>query len=287
VQGERAEHEREHHVHRAVLLQACGEGKPLFIFPGSSGSPLSFADLASRLGRNRPVYAFHSVGIQSECEPVRRMEPLARLYVAEILDHQPSGPYFLFGYSVGGVLAFEAARELLSRGERVAVVIMADCAAPGYPRLAPWQVRARAHLRNLVTLSPRARLHYLQERLARRTDRVLTWLEVTPILRERQATALLAQSVDEALDEAYDHYRPAALSTHVLFITADTPPDWPATDFDDPLMGWGPVFRGHTAQCHVPGTHLSIFDPDNVPVLAERVSEALSQAEAGYAAEAD
>ena len=264
---------------RRVVLQAAGEGKPLFIFPGINGVPSTYADLASRLGHERPVYAFHLIGSLNECEPVRQVGRLAQLYAAEIRSAQPRGPYLLFGYSFGGVLAFEVARELLSHSERVGLVAMADCPAPGYPKLAHPLVRAKLHAENLLKLSMPERIAYVQERLGNGVARIQRMLGVKKIEENTDTTPQHIQRVNAALHEAYENYAPAPLSVDVLFLTADTPPDWPATVFDDPLMGWGPVLRGRISQCGVPGAHLSIFDAQNVPVLAEQLRNALAQAD--------
>jgi thioesterase domain-containing protein len=264
---------------RRVLLQAAGEGRPLFIFPGINGEPLTYTDLASRLGNERPVYAFHHIGMRNECEPVRRVGRLAQLYAAELRGVQPRGPYLLFGYSFGGVLAIEVARELLTHGERVGLVAMADCPAPGYPKPAHPVVRAKLHLQNLLQLSMPERIDYLKDRLGNGFARIQRMVGVKPVAENTDTTPPHIQRVNAGLYEAYENYAPAPLSVDVLFLTADTPPDWPATVFDDPLMGWGPVLRGRISQCGIPGAHLSIFAPENVPVLAERLRNALAQAE--------
>jgi aspartate racemase len=268
------------YTQRRVLLQAAGvaHAKPLFIFPGVNGEPQGFTDLASRLGHERAVYGFHLVGSQRECEPVRQMGRLAQLYAAEIRGTQPRGPYFLFGYSFGGALAFEVARELLSHGERVGLVVMADCPTPGYPKPAPALSRARIHVQNLLELSGEQRGAYLRERLENLAGRLLRLAGANPEKEEEGAPPHM-ERVNAALREAYENYAPAPLSVDVLFLTADTPPDWPATVFDDPLMGWGPILRGRISQCGVPGEHLSIFSPEHINALAARVRSALTQAE--------
>jgi thioesterase domain-containing protein len=272
----------EPHTQRRVLLQPSGEGKALFVFPGIHGTPQTFADLAMRLGTERPVYGFHLVGTLQECEPVRQMGRLAQLYAAEVRSAQPRGPYFLFGYSFGGAVAFEVARELLAHGERVGLVVMADCPAPGYPKPAPAWSRIRTHVQNLLTLSPAQRLAYVRERFANGIRRLERMVGITPeatATAEHDTIPLHLKRVDAALYEAYQHYDPAPLSVDVLFLTADSPPDWPTIVYDDPLLGWGSALRGRLTQCGVPGAHLSIFASENVPVLVGRMQDAIAAAE--------
>ena len=51
---------------------------------------------------------------------------MAAWYVKEIRDVQPQGPYLLGGWSMGGLIALEAARQLLAAGQAVALVAMFD-----------------------------------------------------------------------------------------------------------------------------------------------------------------
>jgi oxalate---CoA ligase len=264
---------------RHVLLQAAGDRNPLFIFPGISGNPHTYLDLATRLGTDRPVYGFHLVGSLQECEPVRQVRRLAQLYAADVRSVQTRGPYFLFGYSFGGVLAFEVARELMSHGEPIGLVTMADCPAPGYPKLPAATQRMKLHVQNLWQLSRTERVAYLRDRMNNGMMKLQSLVGARNIAENGDGTSPHLQRVNAALHEAYIHYVPAPLSVDVLFLTADAPADWPTVVFDDPLMGWGPVLRGRISQCGIPGAHLKIFDPENVTILAERVSNAISQAE--------
>ena len=47
-------------------------------------------------------------------------------YIKIILNTQKEGPYILFGYSAGGNLAFEVAKELISRGHKISHMIIWD-----------------------------------------------------------------------------------------------------------------------------------------------------------------
>jgi thioesterase domain-containing protein len=143
-------------------------------------------------------------------------------------------------------------------------------------------VRARAHLQNLWKISQRERTAYLRERFDNgliRAGKLIGFTPESPQSAPDRPVAEHQQRVDAALYEAYQYYKLTPQSVNVLFLTADTPPDWPTVRFDDPLMGWGPALRGRISQCSIPGTHLSIFAPGNLPVLAERVRAGLAHAE--------
>jgi thioesterase domain-containing protein len=275
---------------RFLVLHADGKRKPLFVFPGLGGEFDQFVNLSSLIDADRPIYGIRLLGSQGECEPIRDLQRVARIHAAEIRSVQAHGPYFLFGYSFGGVLAFEVARELTCHGERVGLVAMVDCPAPGYPKLQPALVRARVHARNFIALSGVERLNYLRARIEHRFEPALRLLRLVRGSDARpQAEADHAdvntlsygpqRRVANAFEEAYSQYVPAPLAVDVLFLTADTPPDWPATDFDDPLMGWGSALRSRIIQCQTPGTHWTIFDSDNAAVMARHLRLGLRQAE--------
>jgi thioesterase domain-containing protein len=50
----------------------------------------------------------------------------------QIQTLQPNGPYYLGGYSFGGVVAFEMARQLQEQGEQVGILVVLDSCRPGY-----------------------------------------------------------------------------------------------------------------------------------------------------------
>jgi surfactin synthase thioesterase subunit len=100
---------------RIRVLQATGTRKPLYIFPGIGGTLDTFADLARRFSGERPVYGVKMIGTENECEPLREMQQLASTHAADIRMVQRHGPYFVFGYSFGGALAFEVARAVVTR----------------------------------------------------------------------------------------------------------------------------------------------------------------------------
>ena len=81
--------------------------------------------LARALGTERPFYALE--GTLGE----RDVELIAANYVEAIRAVRPDGPYLLGGWSTGGVVAFEMARQLQARGADVAFVALLDSVAPG------------------------------------------------------------------------------------------------------------------------------------------------------------
>ncbi|MBL0385637.1 amino acid adenylation domain-containing protein [Tumebacillus sp. ITR2] len=104
----------------AILIQQ-GEGAqpPLFLVHGQGGGIASFFLLAKALGTEETVYGLQAFGYESAEEPLTSIGEMADRYVEEICRIAPHGPYHLAGWSFGGTVAFEVARRLEQRGERV------------------------------------------------------------------------------------------------------------------------------------------------------------------------
>src|ERR671913_266264 len=65
-----------------------------------------------RLAGVRDVYGLQCHGISPGNEPDGTVEAMAARYVAAVPTAQPEGPYEVVGYSLGGLIAFEVARQL-------------------------------------------------------------------------------------------------------------------------------------------------------------------------------
>jgi thioesterase domain-containing protein len=114
-----------------VLLQARGAGEPFYCAHPAGGHVLPYRGLAQRLaGGGRPFYGIRALGLDSGEVPVGSIAGMAEQYISEVLRVQPCGPYHLGGWSFGGLLAYEMARQIEMRGEMVACVLMIDTPAP-------------------------------------------------------------------------------------------------------------------------------------------------------------
>jgi thioesterase domain-containing protein/acyl carrier protein len=106
---------------------------PLFVVAGMFGNVLNLSHLAHLLGEDRPFYALQARGLYGDTPPHESFEEAAADYIAEMVQVQPHGPYLLGGFSGGGLIAFEMARQLIARGEEVQSVVMLDTPAREIP----------------------------------------------------------------------------------------------------------------------------------------------------------
>ena len=99
-----------------VPLRPSGARSPLFCVPGVGSHVFTFRELAERLPADRPILGLEARGMDGRDSPHTLIEPMAAEYIAEIRREHPKGPYHLAGYSLGGLVVFEMARQLAALG---------------------------------------------------------------------------------------------------------------------------------------------------------------------------
>jgi len=109
-----------------VPLRQNGSKHPLFLIHGVDGQIGRFYSLIRHLELDQPVYGIQARALLRQRTALTRIEQLAAYYLEQVQLVQPAGPYHLLGFSFGGYLAFEAARQLHAHGELVGMVGMID-----------------------------------------------------------------------------------------------------------------------------------------------------------------
>lgn len=107
-----------------VALNAVTTGRPVFWFHGGLGGVQPYHVLAQVC--TRPFYGIQASGWNSERPPLYGVETMAAYYIQAMQAVQPTGPYEVGGYSLGGLLAYEVTRQLQQHGETVASIVMLD-----------------------------------------------------------------------------------------------------------------------------------------------------------------
>jgi amino acid adenylation domain-containing protein len=109
-----------------VPIQPNGSRPPLFFVHPAGGSILAYLDLARGMDQEQPFYGIQARGLAAGEEPQARIEEMAADYVQAIREFRAEGPFLLGGWSLGGVLAFEMARQLDDLGRRPELVVLVD-----------------------------------------------------------------------------------------------------------------------------------------------------------------
>lgn len=113
--------------HRSIiLLREDGDKPGIFFVPGGARSAISVMATASLFPPGHLIFSLEYPGMEGYLAPLDRIEDLASFFVEQIISVQPSGPYYLAGFCLGGIIAFEMARQLKSRGSNVGFVAVLD-----------------------------------------------------------------------------------------------------------------------------------------------------------------
>jgi amino acid adenylation domain-containing protein len=109
-----------------VPLQTFGDRPPLFMVHPAGGHVICYRGLAVSLAPDQPVYGLQPRGLEDGMEPIDSLPEMAAYYVEAIRRFRPRGPYRLGGWSFGGVVAWEMARQLRAADETVDLLALLD-----------------------------------------------------------------------------------------------------------------------------------------------------------------
>ncbi len=221
-----------------VQLKSGSGQPPVFIAHGLGGSVMDFYQIVKHIQTPRAIHGMQAKGIDGVEEPFDRIEDMARYSLDAVRQLQPHGPYFLIGFSLGGLVTLEMAQQLIAEGETIGLLAMLD----SYPHVSQ------------LTRGQRARLSTRQT--WRRVARKLQWLGVSP---PYQTTVEVSPSpaLQHFRDISYlalERYQPRFYPGKINFVRAAIPTDFPA----DPVAVWSNLAQELELNT-VPGDHLGIM----------------------------
>jgi thioesterase domain-containing protein len=258
-----------------VALNHAEGDKPLFLVHGGFGDVTEYATLVLEFRDDLPVYGIRARGVDSSLEPDTRVEDMAARYVEHVRLRQPKGPYRLLGYSLGGMIAFEMARELAAAGEEVEFLGIIDCDV--HESILDRRHRVLFEAKRLVRrvmLTVAAPTEKLLPFARSRAERVFPW---TSRIDSASSTSPALRRVHEGTRQAYESYRPGPYSGSATFFRAK---DRRVTFWDPhPALSiriWSNVAEGGLSVCNVPGGHGDCIQHPHASHFARLVSEILA-----------
>ena len=164
-----------------IKLNDGGAGSPLFIVHGWSGGVFHCLEFARRLEGERPIFGLQAVELAGQPRH-ETVEQMARHYADELIRAHPGIVYELFGHSLGGMIAYATACELVRRGEKVGPLYVVDTLPGNLPRdvhvqrvRAELRPRLLPHLRVMLRTWPRYWPRYLRARRTSLESRLRKW----------------------------------------------------------------------------------------------------------------
>jgi len=207
-----------------VALQSRGSRPPIFCIHARTGDVFSFRGFPKYLGPDQPLFGLQSQALGGG-PPHFTINEMAAHYLRELRSVRPHGPYYFFGFSFGGLVAFEIARQLCMEHEEVAFLGMLYTPPPGsledypLPRFSSLRRRVSKKLNELRSLGVRDRFRRLSlnalylSRLSLRSARVDGWRIITKRFGNKTAE-LLGRHVMDINDvhvAAAKNYRPTGV----------------------------------------------------------------------------
>lgn len=265
-----------------VPIKPTGSKIPIYIVHGAGLNVLLFNTLAKHMDADQPVYGLQAKGLNGVDEPLNRMEDIAAHYISAIRAQNPDGPYALAGFSFGGIIAYEMARQLEALNKEVRMLAMFDTYAYRTPHYDPWLVKnvkrgmyfGRKVWHAMLfkdgfkkTIITRAKA------LERGAVRLLWKLKFGT---EQKQTGFFGYShkIDEMNNVAQKHYRIQPYDIAIELFRAETRSFY----LDDYVyMGWKPYALKGVNIHNIPGEHNTIFKEPNDKQFAAILQDCLDK----------
>src|SRR5579872_607667 len=245
-----------------VPLQTAGSRPVFFFVHGLGGTVMRFHELAKHMVPDQPFHCFQAQGMDGKLPCLNRVEDMAELYLEHMRATQPRGPYFLGGYSFGGLVALEMARRLRARSEEIGLLTLVDTYLPG-------PTENQSLLGRFLSLSGAQKWAYLKKRAVRYgrgIKRRIVALYLPPAIK----------AVREACAIAEREYQPKLYEGDIVIFRAS---EKALRGLDDPRGGWQKYAAGTVEIHEVDGDHGNILNDPQVKLLAAQVRARLEKAQ--------
>ncbi|HKR15457.1 MAG TPA: amino acid adenylation domain-containing protein [Pyrinomonadaceae bacterium] len=274
-----------------VNLQQGGSRQPIFFMHPIGGGIVCYAYVARRLAADRPVYA---LAAYERDDPHARVETMAAAYIEEMRRVQPHGPYLLGGWSFGGFVALETARQLSAMGEEIALLAILDCEAPGLadewqdgeqpvaeddPMVLAQQLEIIANRKDALQIDEQ---HLRQLSYDEQLLYIMELAKAAHIMPPELNLAQVKRSIRNLTTRVHagrNYLPPVYPGKITLFRCTDVVPRYQPFLETDPTWGWKNISSQPIDLHLIPGAHETIVVEPNVQVLAERLEACIASLE--------
>ncbi|HEY9671674.1 MAG TPA: amino acid adenylation domain-containing protein [Waterburya sp.] len=291
-----------------VAIQPAGSKPPFFCVHPILGVVFPYYELAYSLGFDQPFYGLQTLGLDGQQPPLTRIEDMAAHYIEALRSVQPSGPYFLGGWSFGGLVAFEMAQQLHSSGHQVALLAILDTLAPVSGNLPS----VGDGLKFLFTTASRYIWSFFFDYFHLITtsnpyqgnkfnpifpniNKLVQWVRnheswqsilgeavIANFLPQESRQRILSElnilpmsRVYQANSQATLNYTPQVYPNPITVLRTST---HSSTAQQDPTLGWSKLAGGGVDVQWVPGNHLTMLKKPYVQTLAEQLRVCIKKA---------
>jgi thioesterase domain-containing protein len=245
-----------------VVLQPVGSKPSFFFVHGLGGTVMRFRELARHMAPDQPFVSFQAQGMDRNLPVLDNVADMAALYLENMRKAQPEGPYYLGGYSFGGLVALEMARRLHQEREEVALLALVDTYFVGQSN--------SSLMSRFLSLSRDQKLAYLRKRVVRYGRGIKRRIDAVslpaPVKAVRNACAIAEQ-----------RYQPSPYPGRVVLFRAS---DKALRGLEDGHQSWQRYAEGGFEVHEIEGDHGNVLNEPNVRQLATALRARLEQAQA-------
>jgi amino acid adenylation domain-containing protein len=302
-----------------VAVQPHGDRPPFICIHPAGGLVYLYYELAYQIGLEQPFWGIQDMSLSGQVEIPGKVEDYAAVHLQSIRALQPEGPYYLGGWSFGGLIAYEIACRLRQQGQPVSFLGLFDTEMPRTLQGASLRKKLDYGRRNIAAYLAGTREAitflrdgwYLARRyLSRKKDHAeqLSFAEQVRLLSLNllRNSFLRGSNVEELLTEhpvlwdvpvpststsqflkifranarSYHHYRPQPYPGKVTLFLGDHQSKRRTILYGkDETLGWGSLVTAGVGLRTVPGNHMIMFQKPYVVEFARILKAELERAQ--------
>jgi amino acid adenylation domain-containing protein len=229
-------------------------GRPLHFIFADLASAMSLRHFTAQWGAALSVHALIPEQPGGQFDRSVAIEDHARQALSKIRSRQPDGPLALVGYSIGGLVAYEVARQAVDAGQQIEWLGILDTPAPPVQR---------------TQLTLRWRLRSMRQRPAR--ERWAKYAEVAfRVLRSGSSWPQCDFDYRGVHEIACRYQQPGHHVPMQLFVSEVS-----QAAGEEDLLGWGEFHKGPLAGHCLAADHVGLLQLPEVEHLARLMLESL------------
>lgn len=260
-------------------------GRRLFLVHPIGGASGCYVDLATALEDYGVPIGLNAPGLSDKESPIDDLRALAHFHLEELREAYDDQSLALIGWSFGGLVAYEMARQAQERGLRVELLAMMDTYAPvdgAYPPLAARSAEiARSLLGDLATIADRDARQILEDLLD--AQNCPDWEQLVEILTALPniGRLLTRENILRRKNLIWSHWAAAATykfrhlkeEISMLLIVAEAEKRQVVAD---DALGWRGLINGRLRVEREAAKHRTLLSPPHVSRIADLLRNVLS-----------
>jgi amino acid adenylation domain-containing protein len=265
-----------------VPIKPKGNKMPMYMVHGAGLNVLLFNALAINMSSDQPVYGLQAKGLNGVDEPLTKIEDIATHYINAIMGQNPTGPYALAGYSFGGIIAFEMARQLEALGKEVKMLAMFDTYAYRSPHFDPLLIKSYKRARFfkdkvLYSFKLENGIKGITDRIRSVKRKIIRVYWRFRYGKEQKQAGFFGYSnkIDLTNEYAEKHYQLKPYNIAIEVFRAEQRTFY-MDDFE--YLGWKPYALKGVNIHKIPGEHNTIFKAPNDKIFADVLQKCLDEA---------